>query len=128
MTDDWYGPDTATFGDRLAGAREAAGMNQSQLARRLGVKKVTLSGWEADTSEPRANRLSMLAGLLNVSISWLLVGEGDGPEAPTTPLEDSADLNRVLDDLRVLTTDLRRTTDKVALLEKRVRLLVRGQE
>ena len=31
-------------------------------------------------SEPRANRLSMLAGLLGVSVMWLLHGEGDGVE------------------------------------------------
>ena len=35
--EDWFGPDAATFGDRVAGAREAAGMTQAQLARRLGV-------------------------------------------------------------------------------------------
>ena len=60
---DWFGPETATFGDRLAGARDAAGMTQAQLARRIGVKKATLVGWEEDLSEPRANRLSMLAGV-----------------------------------------------------------------
>jgi len=64
---DWFGPESATFGDRVAGAREAAGMTQAQLARRLGIKKTTLSGWEQDLSEPRANRLSMMAGLVNVS-------------------------------------------------------------
>ena len=57
---DWYGPDAATFGDRVAGAREVAAMTQAQLARRLGVKKATLLGWEQDLSEPRANKLSMM--------------------------------------------------------------------
>ena len=61
---DWYGPDAATFGDRVAAARDAAGMTQAVLARRLGVRLATLRGWENDLSEPRANRLSMLAGLL----------------------------------------------------------------
>ena len=64
----WYGPEAATFGDRVAAAREAAGMTQAQLARRLGVKKTTLTGWEQDLSEPRANKLTMMAGLLNVSM------------------------------------------------------------
>jgi transcriptional regulator with XRE-family HTH domain len=58
---DWYGPDAATFGDRVAGAREATGMSQAELARRLGVKKATVIGWEDDISEPRANKLSMMA-------------------------------------------------------------------
>ena len=42
MTKDWFDPETSTFGDRVAGAREAAGMTQKQLAKRLGVKLVTL--------------------------------------------------------------------------------------
>ena len=74
----WYGPDAATFGDRLAAAREEAGLEQQDLARRLGIRLDTLRKWEEDRSEPRANRLSMIAGLLNVSIMWLLTGDGDG--------------------------------------------------
>ena len=29
----WYAEEAATFGDRLAGAREASGMTQAQLAK-----------------------------------------------------------------------------------------------
>ena len=65
--DDWFNPDATTFGDRVAGAREKAGMSQSQLAKRLGIKLKTLKAWEDDQSEPRANKASMMAGLLNVS-------------------------------------------------------------
>ncbi|MEP6266216.1 MAG: helix-turn-helix transcriptional regulator, partial [Paracoccaceae bacterium] len=39
---DWYGPDMATFGDRLAGARDASRMTQKELAKRLGVRTATL--------------------------------------------------------------------------------------
>ena len=79
-SDEWYGEDVATFGDRLAAAREAAGLKRAEFARRLGVKKITIADWEGDISEPRANRLQMMAGLLNVSVGWLLMGEGDGVE------------------------------------------------
>ncbi|MDP5362418.1 MAG: helix-turn-helix domain-containing protein, partial [Paracoccaceae bacterium] len=84
MTDDlgWFSEETATFGDRLAGAREAAGMDQKALAEKLGVKTNVISGWENDLKEPRANRLQMVSGILGVSITWLLTGEGDGPDAP----------------------------------------------
>ena len=87
MTDatDWYSPETATFGDRIAGAREALGLSQRDLAHRLGVRPETLRGWEDDRTEPRSNRLQMLAGLLNVSIRWLLTGEGEGLEGPAAP-------------------------------------------
>ena len=59
---DWFGAETATFGDRLAGAREAAGLSQEELATRLGVRLETLEAWEDDLADPRANRLQMLAG------------------------------------------------------------------
>ena len=78
MTNDWFDPETSTFGDRVAGAREIAKMTQEELAKRIGVKLVTLRNWENDMAEPRANKLSMLAGMLNVSIMWLLEGEGEG--------------------------------------------------
>lgn len=78
----WFDPETTTFGDRVAGAREQAGMTQAELSKRLGVKLKTLKGWEEDLSEPRANKLSMMSGLLNVSLSWLLTGQGEGPAGP----------------------------------------------
>ena len=39
---------------------------------------VTIENWERDRSEPRSNKLMILAGLLNVPVLWLLQGEG-GP-------------------------------------------------
>ena len=35
---DWYGPETATFGDRLSAAIEKSGMTQKLVAKRLGIK------------------------------------------------------------------------------------------
>ena len=79
---DWYSNDIATFGDRVAAGREALGLSQKQLARKLGVAAKTVDSWEHDISEPRANKLQMLAGILNVSMPWLLTGEGDGVPHP----------------------------------------------
>ena len=76
VTADWYHEDKATLGDRLTWAREAAGLSQQALAKRLGVKLSTLKRWEDDLAEPRANRLTLLSGLLNVSLKWLLTGQG----------------------------------------------------
>lgn len=115
---DWYGPEMATFGDRLAAAREAAGMSQQQLARRMGVKLKTLQSWENDASEPRANKLSMAAGVLNVSIMWLLNGEGDGLPAPEEIPPMSSDIAGLMMELRDIRTHLRAQTDRLARLEK----------
>ncbi|MDP2063331.1 MAG: helix-turn-helix transcriptional regulator [Phaeovulum sp.] len=78
----WFSAEVATFGDRLAAARENAGMSQKTLATRLGVRLTTVQAWESDTTEPRANRMQMLAGMLNVSLMWLLAGRGDGLDGP----------------------------------------------
>ena len=118
---DWYGPDAATFGDRVVGAREKSGMTQAELSRRLGIKLTTLQGWEEDRSEPRANKLQMLTGMLNVSLSWLLSGEGIGPEEPSTvPLSD--DTQAILIEMRAIKTDMTRTADRLSRLEKQLRL------
>lgn len=123
-TTDWYGPDSATFGDRLAAAREAAGMTQDTLAKRLGVKLRTLQNWENDLSEPRANRLSMMAGMVNVSMVWLINGEGEGlddPHEETIP----TDINDILLEMRHLRAEFKSRADRLGQLEKRLRLLLK---
>lgn len=121
---DWYGPDAATFGDRVAAAREAADMTQAQLARRLGIKKATMMAWEQDLSEPRANKLSMLAGVLNVSMSWLLTGEGDDLSGPGGEESQNQDILSVMRELRVLREELRTQAGRAARLEKSLRRML----
>lgn len=121
--DGWFDPETSTFGDRVAGAREAAGMSQSELARRLGVKLATLRGWEDDRAEPRANKLQMMAGLLNVSLVWLLNGEGEGLPEPDAD-GNGVDLRATLNELRDLRTQMGQLSDRMGLLEKRLRKAV----
>jgi transcriptional regulator with XRE-family HTH domain len=118
---DWYGPDKATFGDRLVAAREKANLSQQDLAKRLGVKNSTIKSWENDNSEPRANRLSMLAGLLNVSITWLISAEGSGVEAPKKSDEMSNDLLDALKELTALRVNLLKNIDRINNIEKKLR-------
>ncbi|MBV7394622.1 helix-turn-helix domain-containing protein [Mameliella sediminis] len=125
---DWYGPESATFGDRLAAAREAADMTQETLAKRLGVKIKTLQAWEDDISEPRANRLSMLAGLLNVSMVWLITGEGEGLSDPDDEETLAPDVNAVLTEIRALRGQFRAKAEKLGRLEKRLRKLLTETE
>ncbi len=117
---DW-GENASTFGDRLARAREYAEMDQTALARRLGVKLATIRNWEADRSEPRSNRLQMLSGLLGVSIIWLMTGEGeDGPSQDTG---DAQDLKDILTELRELRVAQNKLSERTGRLEKRLRSL-----
>lgn len=127
-TSDWYAANVATFGDRLAGAREAAGLTQEQLAKRLGVRLTSIQSWEDDTSEPRANRLQMMAGMLNVSIRWLLTGEGEGVEGPGQPGTLTDDAQTALKDLGRMRAQMLALATEMGQMEKRLRHLLRDEE
>ena len=118
---DWYGPDKATFGDRLAAARENSNLSQNDLAKRLGVKISTIKSWENDNSEPRANRLSMLAGLLNVSITWLISAEGSGVEAPSKFDQSADSLQEVVKELRLLRLNMIKSVERIDKLEEKLK-------
>jgi transcriptional regulator with XRE-family HTH domain len=64
-----------TIGGRIRQSRIETGLSQRQLAMHLAVNNRTLENWEEDRSEPRANKLVTLAGVLNVPPTWLLTGD-----------------------------------------------------
>ena len=123
----WFDGDSATLGDRITGAREAAAMSQKELARRMGIKLTTLRGWEDDLSEPRANKLQMLAGLLNVSITWLLEGVGDGIDGPDDGAAVDRDMRDMLGELRDLKARALLTANRLGALEKRLAGVIKEQ-
>jgi len=124
----WYSNEAATFGDRVAAGRETLGLGQSDLARKLGVKLKTIQAWEDDLSEPRANKLQMLSGVLNVSLMWLLNGEGDGITDPDQHPELAGDISALLTELRLLKGTIGQAADRLGGLEKRLRRALRDQE
>lgn len=85
------GREADTLGGRISLARDTLDMSVDHSAQVLGVNAQTWVNWENDRAEPRANRLTMLAGVLQVSPGWLLTGQGHGPdwkestEARSTP-------------------------------------------
>lgn len=120
---DWS-DSAATFGDRLAAARDAQNLSQAQLARKLGLRLQTIRNWEEDRSEPRANKLQMLAGFLNVSMVWLMTGQGSGGIAQAEPVAGSgAPVAELIAELRELRLGQVRAAERMALLEKRLRRL-----
>ena len=120
VAENWYSEEAATFGDRLAAARDAAGLDQKQMAERLGVKLGTYRNWEDDASEPRANRLTMLAGMLGVSMRWLMTGEGEGPDLEAEG-EVSSDVNSILAEMRDLRVQMQKSSVRLGQLEKKLR-------
>jgi HTH-type transcriptional regulator, cell division transcriptional repressor len=94
-------PDMDTIGGRISRARDTAGLSVEEVAWRLGVKIATVNAWESDRTLPGSHRLNKMAGMLNVSISWLLHGVG------TAPVEH----------------DRQRTVDNVTLQLEKLKLL-----
>jgi transcriptional regulator with XRE-family HTH domain len=132
MTDEpenaWFSDNTATFCDILAAARDQAALSQGDLAKRLGVKLSTLRAWEDDRSEPRANKLQMVSGVLGVSMGWLMTGEGDGVDAPDAGALPPADgLEALLLELRQVRADITKSNERLALLEKTIRQRMKGE-
>jgi HTH-type transcriptional regulator, cell division transcriptional repressor len=76
--------DNDTLGGRIWRARDAMNLTAKDLADRLGVRTDTISAWERDRSEPRTNRLFMLAGVLGVTPAWLIAGIGEPPKDDLT--------------------------------------------
>ncbi|WP_305987141.1 helix-turn-helix domain-containing protein [Roseibium sp. MMSF_3544] len=106
-----------TLGERICKARDASGLSTAQLARRLGIKTATLQSWESDRSEPRSNKLVLLAGVLNVSPTWLLVGRGTPPVAEENL---SADLDSMKVALDRIQRQAQALADEIEQLQERL--------
>ncbi len=81
----------------------------------------TLRNWEEDRSEPCANRLQMIAGMLNVPIVWPASGQGGLPVALEPEVELDDGLEACLGELRRLRLEQAQMVEKLGRLEKRLR-------
>lgn len=82
-----------SIGENLKRARKARDLSQAALADRVGAGKSTYIGWEHDTNPPPADKLILLAQVLDVSVDELLFGENAGIS------EEMRDLLRRFDNL-----------------------------
>ena len=104
--------DKVLFGERLRNAREATGMSEKKMANRIGVKTATVRKWENGELEPRANRVQMIASLLNVPLLWLLAGSQQVPVSagdtgdPQLLRQKIAEVNARMDSLRASLDEL----------------------
>lgn len=62
--------------DRLRAARIGRGLSQGELARKSGVHKNGIQGYELGKVIPGAQNLIALADALEVSLDWLCGREG----------------------------------------------------
>lgn len=61
-----------TIGQRIGKLRTDRGWTQSELAKKLSVKRETVAQWEADTREIKASYIIKLADLFKVSADYIL--------------------------------------------------------
>lgn len=83
---------------RITQARLARGLNQSELARVLGVTPQSVQAWESGKNIPRNPKLRVIAIALGVTMAYLL-GEEDGetPADEIRPLrEDESNVSPAL--------------------------------
>lgn len=64
-----------TLADRLQKARATAGLDQTELARRAGLSRQTVSNYERGTVTPRRSGLIVWALATGVPLEWLVSGE-----------------------------------------------------
>ncbi len=112
--------DATTFGGRLQAARNAKGLTVARLGEKMGVETATVEVWESDESTPRPHRITILAGMLNVSIIWLITGESNG----TTHIAESharpTIINDTLGEIAQLKATLLDAHAKLESLEQRL--------
>jgi phage repressor protein C with HTH and peptisase S24 domain len=70
-----------SIGERIALKREEAGLNQSELGRRLGLSAQAVQKWESGKSTPRNTKLSDIAAILGTSVSYLVQGDSHADQS-----------------------------------------------
>ncbi len=92
---------STTLGGRLDAARTAKGLTRAQLASNLGVMSKTIKNWETDRSEPRANKLVTLSGVLGVPVIWLATGQ-EPENVEETDIAETATMTSKIEQLLIL--------------------------
>ena len=65
-----------TFGEKVKAERTKLGLNQDELAAKIGVTRRVICSYENDKSRPRGlDRYKKLAEALNLNINYLLFGK-----------------------------------------------------
>jgi phage repressor protein C with HTH and peptisase S24 domain len=84
-----------TFADRLKALREAEGLTQAAMAKRLGVSRGALANWEVG-GEIANDNLRRISEQFDATMDWLVAGRGRAPGslgfptlAPDAALSDS---------------------------------------
>jgi len=94
------------FATRFKNLRQSKGLNQVQLAERLGVKKQSISNWENDNIMPSIEMLMRIADFFHVSTDYLLGRDVQETEAVQT-LDITGLTPRQVEHIKFIVDDLR---------------------
>lgn len=114
----------ASQGDRIATYRKRNKLSQQQFADSIGVSRGYIGDIERGRSEPSSNFLTLLTSNFNISIDWVLTGEGSMLRHSSTPIDemDSEGVALIFDGLN---NDQKREVISVIREKKRVNELER---
>lgn len=76
------------IGENIKKYREARGMSQSDVARRLGVSRACVSLWEHGESRPKMGNVEALSGVFGVPVSTLVGDERHYAVSHIDPTEE----------------------------------------
>ena len=93
--------------NRIRELREANGWTQTQLGKRIGVAKTTITGYEREDRQPTPATICALCDLFGCTADYLL-GRSASPLPVISP-EDAA----ILDAYHALPLELRRVVDAI---------------
>jgi len=86
---------------QIRALRQARGISQVELAKRLGVTKQSVSNWENDNIQPSVEMVIKLAGVFSVSTDYLLgLERGEYLDMTGLSQEKIAHIRQLVDDLR----------------------------
>jgi transcriptional regulator with XRE-family HTH domain len=96
--------------ERLREAREAAGLSQGQVAKKMGMHRPTISEIEAGRRKVAAEELDTFASLYGVSIEWIVSGSSGNAQEEARILMAARELSKMSD------TDLDRLMKMLKML------------
>lgn len=91
-----------TIHERIKAQRKLANLTQVELAKIVGVARVSLTQWENGDTNPKGENLLKLSRALGVNPEWLVSGKGDPAQhglppgsshMPVTVWDDTSDLD-----------------------------------
>lgn len=82
-------------GQLIRSLRESKKLTQEQLAKMVGVSRVSISKWESGENKPKGDNLLSLASALGVSIDWLMSGNSAADAENKTTSQGSGDFSNI---------------------------------